>query len=121
MRITVGVVFLLVGALLVSIGLSVPSQKYQSLELIDIATILMFWVFSLSTLLFHESIFRKDTILIVVLPVLAMGFAWLLLNLGHLLSFGIQDFNLYAVLLGWCFFNSGLYYDTREVLKAAKR
>ncbi len=120
MKITVGVIFLVMGALLVSLGLAVPSQNHLSLELVDIVTMLLLWLFSLSIFMFHEKIFRKDRILLVVLPVLALSFAWLLLNLGYLLSFGIQDFNLYAVLLGWCFFNSGLYYDTREVLKAVR-
>ena len=120
MKITLGVVFLLMGALLASIGLAIPSQNHLGLEIVDIATILLLWALSISILIFHESIFRKDRILLVV-AVLALGFVWLLLNISHILSFGIQDFNPYAVLLGWCFFNSGLYYDTREVLKAAKR
>lgn len=119
MKVTLGAIFLLMGTLLVSIGLAVPSQKHQS-AVIDIITMLLLWVLSISILVFHESIFRKGKTPLVVLPVLALGFAWLLLNLDHLLSFGIQDFNIYAVLLGWCFFNSGLYYDTREVLKAGR-
>jgi hypothetical protein len=121
MKITVGVVFIFVGAFLASVGLAVPSTNHLGLEVVDIITIILLWIFSLSILMFHQSIFREDRILLVVLPVLALGFVWLLLNLGHILSFGISDFNIYAVLLGWCFFNSGLYYDTREVLKAAKR
>jgi hypothetical protein len=121
MKITVGIVFLLTGALLASAGLAISSTNHPGLEVVDVVTILLLWVFSLSFLIFHQSIFRKGRILIVVLPVLALGFVWLLFNLGHLLSFGVSDFNIYAVLLGWCFFNSGLYYDTQEVLKAAKR
>ncbi|NYZ79206.1 hypothetical protein H0N99_03595 [Candidatus Micrarchaeota archaeon] len=120
MKVTLGAVFFLMGALLVSAGFAVPSQKHQSLGLIDIITMLLLWTFSLSIIVFHEEVFRKDRILLVVLPLLAVGFAWLLLNIGYLLSFGIKDFNLYAVLLGWAFFNSGLYYDTRGFVKTAK-
>jgi len=121
--VTVGEVFVLMGSLLVSAGLIIPTQKHVGLGLGDIFALLLLWCFSLTLLKFHKSIFRKDRILVVVLPVLALGFVWLLLNLGYLLSFGSGDFNLYAILLGWVFFNTGLYYDTRAALKeeAAKR
>lgn len=120
MKITVGIMFLFVGALLASIGLAIPSENHLGLEMTDVVAILLLWIISLLMLVFHDSVFRKDRIMLVVLPVLILVFAWLLLNLGHLMSFGIGDFNIYAVLLGWCFFNSGLYYDTREAMKPAK-
>jgi cytosine/uracil/thiamine/allantoin permease len=121
MKFTLGAVFLLMGALLVSVGFAVPSQNHQSLGLIDIVTMLLFWVLSILIIAFHDEVFRKGRILLVVLPVLALAFVWLMLNLAYIISFGIKDFNIYAILLGWAFFNSGLYYDTRGFVKAAKR
>jgi hypothetical protein len=121
MRATVGGAFLVMGSLLATAGFAVSSQKHLGLEPIDIATVMLLWLLSASIVVFHEKIFRRDRILPVVIPVLALAFVWLLLNLGYLMSFGIRDFNLYSILLGWCFFNSGLYYDTREVLKAGVR
>jgi hypothetical protein len=117
MKITIGMVFLLMGSLLVSLGLVIPTQNHQGIRLMDAFALLLMWCFSLSVLKFHENIFRKDKILFVVMPVLFVGFIWLLLNVGYLLSFGVGAANLYAILLGWGFFNSGLYYDTRKVLK----
>jgi hypothetical protein len=121
MKITLGVIFLLMGSLLATIGFGVPSLNHIALGLTDVISIFFLWLFSILFAVFHESIFRKDRILLIVMPVLLLGFIWLVLNIGYLLSFGIQEFNLYIILLGWCFFNSGLYLDTREILKVSKK
>lgn len=119
MKITTGQIFLVTGSLLISVGFLAPSQNHPSMNLIDILLIILMWCFSLAAFRFHDEIFRKDRILLGVMPLLALEFILLLLSLNYLLSFGIREFNLYAILLGWAFFNGGLYYDTKGVLKAA--
>ena len=120
MKVTAGQIFLLVGSLLASAGFLAPSQNHPAANLIDILPVILMWGFSLAALRFHGEIFRKDRIIVVLIPLLALAFI-LLLSLGYLLSFGIREFNLYSILLGWAFFNGGLYYDTRGVLKPATK
>jgi presenilin-like A22 family membrane protease len=117
MKITGGQLLLFAASLLVSVGFAVPSQYHQSTELRDIVILILIWCFFLISLKYHDRIFRRERILVVVMPTLFIGFACLLLSLNYLLSFGIREFNLYAILLGWFLFNLGLYYDTRKVLK----
>lgn len=121
MKISLGQIFLVTGSLLVSVGFLAPSQNHPSVNPIDIVLIILMWCFSLAAFKFHDEIFRKDRILLGVMPLLALAFILLLLSLNYLLSLGIREFNLYAILLGWAFFNGGLYYDTREILKAAPK
>lgn len=121
MKITLGQIFLVMGSLLVSLGFLIPSQNHQSVNPIDMLPILLMWCFSLVALKSYDDVFSKDRILYVVMPVLVFGFILLLINLNYLLSFGIREFHLYAILLGWAFFNAGLYYNTREILKGAPK
>jgi|GEM_PF-6886956 hypothetical protein len=114
MKVSFGQILLLIGCLLLSGGLLFSSAE---LELIDIFAILFMWCFFLSTFKFHNEIFKKQNIPMIVLPVLALGFLWLLLNINKLLLLWAGQINTYAVLLGWGVFNTGLYYDTRKALR----
>ena len=117
MKITIGQVLTVAGSLLVSGGLLVPSETQKTFELGEAAVLAVLWAFSLSALLFHDKIFRKEIILLTVIPILALGFLWLMLNLHSFLLLAPGRFNTYAILFGWVIFNTGLYLDTKKVLK----
>ena len=121
MKITIGQVFVMAGSLLVSGGLLVPSETQKTFELSEIFALVVLWAFSLSALAFHDKIFKKDMVLLTVIPILALGFLWLLLNLSSFLLLAPGRFNTYAILFGWVIFNTGLYLDTKKALKESSK
>ncbi|MEM3555895.1 MAG: hypothetical protein QXF56_04225 [Candidatus Micrarchaeia archaeon] len=116
--ITFGQILMLVGCLLISGGFLL---SYASLELTDIFVVIYVWCFLALSLKFHKGIFKKERILVTILPLFALSFLWLLLNINKFLLLWLGQVNTYAVLIGWGVFNTGLYYDTRKVLRISER
>ena len=121
MKITGGQALLMIGSLLISVGSLIPSTYHQSMQSRDIVTVVLLWCFSGLAMKYHDELFRRERILTVVTPALLIGFIYLLLSLDYLLSFGVNELNLYSILLGWVSFNSGLYYDAKNALRDRSR